>query len=99
MDTYPEITDEQREQISDLFYDVPDSIRITSNSDGYYVTLKNTYEYVKFKAGTLMGFMSLASILGCTEGDEVGRYCVHGCPTCDYGSSYELTLKFWNRKE
>lgn len=92
---YPEVTGDQKQQITNLF----DSDRITFSTepDGYRIHTKKMYEYVSFHGGisTLQGYLKIAEILGCDSGDEVSRYATPGCETCDYGSSYEVTLRFW----
>jgi hypothetical protein len=82
--------------ISDLFE--PCDFNFRFDNYGYYFSLKNSYDYVSFKNGlsTLMGYMKIAELLGVQDGDEVDRTNYSsGCPTCGYGSEYEVELKFW----
>jgi hypothetical protein len=97
METYPVITDEQKNQVMDLFYSCNADFEFKTRKDGYYFTITQMYDYVEFKDGisALQGFMKIANILECKDGDEVRCYASRGCETCDYGSSYELELKFW----
>jgi len=98
--TYTEITEEQEEQIKALFYvggyrDTEFTFK--TKDDGYYIEARQMYDYLSFTEGisVLQGYLRIADILGCDNGDEYERYSSSGCETCDYGSSYEWTLKFW----
>lgn len=69
-----------------------------SSPPGYYITVAQQYRYVSFvdDLSTLQGYMQIAALLGCKDGDEVGRDCLHrGCSTCGFGSEYEVQLRFW----
>ena len=86
---------EVEKQIIDLFTK-PNEFRIRTAHNGYVITVKSEYEYVSFSGySTLMGMMKVAELLGCNEGDEVDRWKSRGCDTCDYGSEYEVSWRFW----
>jgi len=96
---YKQPTPELIESIRNLFE--PGNIKKTkfsfdTKSDGYYINIKKMYNYVGFRSGSVLSnYQQIANLLGVENGDEVSRYSYRGCETCDYGSSYELTLKFW----
>lgn len=97
---YPVFTPEQFQAIKDVFqfkeYN-PAQFEISVKSDGYYIRVAQMYEYIGFKhdLSVLQAYMKIANILGVEDGDEWSRYSSGGCETCDYGSSYEITLRFW----
>ena len=68
-----------------------------TKKDGYYITIEQMYEYVSFKEGVsfLKGMQEITKILGVEDGDEESRYHSNGCETCDYGSCYTLSWRFW----
>ena len=97
---YKAMSTEQEQAIKDVFssYQVEKAeFTFATKEDGYYVSVCKMYEYVEFKHGisTLQGFQKIAEILECKDGDEVDRWSSGGCETCDYGSRYSYTLKFW----
>lgn len=96
---YQLITEHQENAIKALFDDrcsLEIEYKFETRADGYYLTFSRMYNYVSFKdLSILQGYLKLAEILGCKDGDEVERYSHHGCETCDCGSSYTIKLKFW----
>lgn len=96
---YAPITKEQEDAIKALFNDrsyEKTEYEFETRDDGYYITASKMYEYVEFKdLSVLQGYLKLAEILGCTNGDEVNRHSYSGCETCDYGSSYTIKLRLW----
>lgn len=97
---YAEITEEQKEQIKELFYIStvePPTFNFDTRKGGYYVQVEQMYRYIEFKEGLsfLTGMQAICSILGVTNGDEVDRMSYGGCETCDYGSSYSIEWRFW----
>ena len=95
---YPEVTPEQRKAILAVFGGYGDQdIKISVHKDGYHIATEQMYSYVPFAndMSVLQAYMELAKILNCKDGDEQDRYFSGGCETCDYGSSYQYTLRFW----
>lgn len=95
---YPEITNEQKQAIKDLFEDSYSlEIAFETRKDGYHINLQNMYGYIRFNEGisVLRGYGEIANILQVSDGDELDRYHYDGCETCDYGSSFNISLKFW----
>lgn len=95
---YKEITKEQEEEIKKLFTDSRSiDFSFKNKEDGYYITVSQMYDYCTFKGdmSVLRGYLAIADILGCTEGNELGKNSFGGCETCDYGSSYTTELRFW----
>ena len=102
MSNYPylELTQNQIDQVHAVFdpgFLEETKVEIKTTNDGYFIEVSKMYEYVQFAKGlsTLQGYLKLAEILGCEHGDEVDRHSYSDCKTCDYGSSYSYTLKFW----
>ena len=100
MKTHLPITEEQKNQILELFdqlYPEDQEPKFDTLNDGYHITISRMYNYIKFASGisTLQGYLKIAQILGCENGDEIDRHSYGGCPTCDYGSEYTVTLRFW----
>jgi hypothetical protein len=103
---YAEPTDDQKAQIRALFgftsFDESvseSSLTIAAKDDGYHIRAAQMYDYIEFDKGvsTLEGYQKIAAILGCTDGDEIERESKSGCETCDWGSCYEYTLRFWSK--
>ncbi len=97
---YTEITKEQQEKIKSFFsgYGTYSSVEFEfkTEEDGYYISVSQMYEYVGFKDMTVLkGYLAIAEVLGCENGDEVDRDSYGGCETCEYGSKYSIELKFW----
>jgi len=95
------ITESQQEQIKALFYQSrfqPPSFEFSIiGGNRYCVEVSQMYNYVEFVEpySALSGWLQVAKILGCENGDEYDRMHYGGCETCDYGSSYEVTWHFW----
>jgi hypothetical protein len=96
---YKPITKEQKDAIKALFDNSSwetVEYEFETRDNGYYITASKMYEYVGFKdVSTLQGYLKLAEILGCENGDEVDRHFYSGCETCDFGSSYTIKLRLW----
>ena len=94
------ISESQQEQIKALFRKCrvePPSFRFSIFQDKYCVVVEQMYDYVEFEKPytALSGWLEVAKILGCENGDEYDRMHYDGCETCDYGSSYEVSWWFW----
>jgi hypothetical protein len=87
------------DQIRGLFEDgsyEKTNFEFQTKEDGYFIEVSKMYSYVGFRNGSVLSnYQKIATLLGVEDGDEVSRYSYGGCETCDYGSSYEVTLKFW----
>jgi hypothetical protein len=94
---YADATTEQHEKIKNLFQDNLDTLRITATDIGYNVVLTSWRGYVRFKEPltSLSGWLELATILGCKNGDRQHALESEGCPTCGYGAEYEEDWLFW----
>ena len=95
---YQEPSAEVVAQIKDLFHSWGgnEKFKLRTTASGYYIEVKQSYEYVGFKSGSvLQNYMKIAELLNVKDGDEVSRVGYAGCETCDWGSSYELELRFW----
>lgn len=67
------------------------SVEVTYNPKNHSgsVTLMQEYDYVNFD----FEFLEKLSKIFKTKKIDVGdRYAREGCPTCDHGSSYEITF-------
>ena len=85
-------------QIKKLFYGYHMKFNLYTKEDGYYIDVSDMYEYISFKddMSILAGYNKIAELLNVTNGEEYDRDCeTTGCPTCNYGSEYKLTLHFW----
>jgi hypothetical protein len=95
---------EKEREIAGLLgeFQFPD-LRLSFDEEKCEFRLKivNEYNFLEFKdMSYLRGYMEIAKILGCKDGDEIGRECTsEGCDTCGYGSVYEIDLRFWNPAE
>lgn len=68
------------------FYDCDHEV--TRTPDGWTLTVRQMYTYVPFDAEQLFKVCELFDTMNVND----SRYHTSGCETCDYGSSYELTL-------
>jgi len=91
---YKQITPDQEARITKLFDG--GNIKFSQSILGYDIEISQMYSYVKFKnMSVLQGFQAISKILDCINGDERDRYYESGCETCDYGSKYSYSLRFW----
>jgi hypothetical protein len=74
-----------------LPYETASYERIEPRWDGKTLTIevKRMYEYVTI---TTMMLMEMVQWFGTMGIDVVDKYSYPGCETCDYGSSYTVTL-------
>jgi hypothetical protein len=82
---------EVEEFFKDLYADEYDSDReITVNSQGdrHVISIKQMYNYVPLNFARLLKVSEFFD----TKNINDSRYHRGGCETCDYGSSYEITL-------
>jgi hypothetical protein len=88
---YPSI-DEVESLVKRLF--VPeyngDKLSISARRDGlaYVIEIERMYDYVPVKLSHLLSLAKFFDTLNIND----SRYSSQGCDTCDYGSSYEVTL-------
>jgi hypothetical protein len=97
---YQPITDKQQEQIKILFnyHDQNgDSFDFETTETGYFISVYSEYGgYLSFNnLSTLQGYLKIAEILGVTDGNEIGRNAIEGCPTCGFGGTHSIDLHFW----
>lgn len=59
------------------------------------IVVEQMYEYVKMGFATLQ---AISDILGTEKIDIYSQDSRGGCDTCDYGSSYEITLRAYEPK-
>lgn len=59
------------------------------------IVVEQMYEYVKMGFPTLQ---AISDILGTEKIDIYSQDSRGGCDTCDYGSSYEITLRAYDPK-
>lgn len=59
------------------------------------IVIAQMYEYVKMGFPTLQ---AISDILGTEKIDIYSQESSGGCDTCDYGSSYEITLRAYEPK-
>lgn len=89
--TYPTI-EEVKEFAGTLFvgdYDGDEvEIDVRRVGDEYVIEVTRMYNYVSLKLSHLL---SLANFFGTLNVNDE-RYHTNGCETCDYGSSYKVTL-------
>jgi hypothetical protein len=82
------------DQIENLI--VCDRFSFSCSSNGYHIHTESDFSYMKFQGlSVLQGYLKIAEILGVENGDETSRYKFEGCPTCDFGAKYSVSLKFW----
>lgn len=94
---YADATAEQRNKIRSLFTDNLDSLSIRTTDSGYHLGITSYNGYVRFKEPftALSGWLEVATILGCKNGDRQHAYESEGCPTCGYGTEYQEDWLFW----
>ena len=70
-------------------YDGDDfDIEVRRDGDGYVIEMTKMYSYVRLNLSSLL---TLANFFGTMNVND-SRYHSNGCETCDYGSSYKVTL-------
>jgi hypothetical protein len=65
------------------------TVEVESDGDGWRLTLTKMYGYVPVNFAFLF---KLSEFFGGTKNVNDNRYASAGCDSCDYGSSYTVTL-------
>jgi hypothetical protein len=67
-----------------------DKVGISVRRDGlaYVIKVERMYGFVPVSLASLLSLARFFDTLNIND----SRYSQHGCDTCDYGSSYEVTL-------
>jgi hypothetical protein len=68
------------------------SISISKDKERVVIEMTTMYDYMELKFSHLK---QLSEFLPCKEISD-SRTHSDGCETCDYGSSYEITLTCWD---
>lgn len=91
---YPEPSNEVIEEIKNLFYNA--QCEFKTSEKGYQIVVTSQDGYARFKnSSVLTNYNKIADLLNVSNGDDE-RYVYKGdCSTCEYGTEYETTLRFW----
>jgi len=93
-----EFEDKIRKVVDGGSYNAPMvKVRVPYGTQGscLEIVVEQMYEYVKMGFPTLQ---AISDILGTEKIDIYSQDSRGGCDTCDYGSSYEITLRAYDPK-
>ncbi len=63
-------------------------VDVRRDGEGYTIEIEKMYSYVSLKLSQLLELANFFDTLNIND----TRYHTNGCETCDYGSSYKITL-------